>query len=684
MSDDPPPFAEADRLLLQPTTCLGASLPGLWLARDEPIPTADLPVRVATALARLGAARWGDVLDQTPADLLETCGFGEGSLRPFLAVAAGVATTAAARGPLPIRLPTPTAFLPSVPARPPAGPPLARRLVQWAAAEAGAGTVADLLAALAAGRPPADIAAVLAARLDDFLPGAGRAAPLGVLADDLYGVLAPRSQVIFGGRIALDRPRTLDDLGVEFGITRERVRQIEGKAEGRVRAAVDTPRFAPVAWRAHALATHLGTAAPDGSDHLAATVGHVTRDVPEADRGRARDLLLWLAGPYTRDAGWLRSADPPGSDLADAHTDPDGRVDVARVRDGLAAAGLRPPVHPAWLDGVGRVRQVGGHWLRWTGTVTDKAVRLLAAWGEPATPDVLVAAIGGGHDVKATRARLYEDDRVVRAGVSRVGLRAWRLAEYSTTADEIGRELDGRGGAALLDEVVAAVTARFDLREASVRLSATTPLFVLDGPTLRRRTPADPPPVVPLVTAAAGCYLLGPDVLAWRVEVTADILRGSGRQLPAAVAGWLGLAPGGRRTLTTAGGPVGMSWPAASVTGPSAGSLRAVAERAGAGVGDHLLLTVRRDADTLDAARLDPAAVAAATGLRRLALLTGVTDGDGDAAFLQPLGRAVGGDGTPAGVRDALTRRGEAALAALVPADADPSAAVPAVVRTLF
>jgi hypothetical protein len=170
-------------------------------------------------------------------------------------------------------------------------------------------------------------------------------------------------------------------------------------------------------------------------------------------------------------------------------------------------------------------------------------------------------------------------DRFMRLDMTRVGLRSWGLEEYSTIAEEIDEELVRRGGTTDLGDLVNTLVARFNLRELSIRVFVNLPMFVLEGNTIRRRTSADPHDTVPPVIDTADGYLLGPDALAWRVEVTSDTLRGSGRQMPAAIAAWLGVMPGRRRSLSAAGGTVSVTWPEASATGPRLGSIRFLVEK---------------------------------------------------------------------------------------------------------
>jgi hypothetical protein len=314
--------------------------------------------------------------------------------------------------------------------------------------------------------------------------------------------------------------------------------------------------------------------------------------------------------------------------------------------------------------------------------VTDKAARLLGVWNRPATTEELVSAIGEGHDLRATRSRLFEDQRFMRVDMTRVGLRAWGLEEYSTIAEEIDQEIERRGGTADFNELVSTLISRFGLKEGSIRFFANAPMFVIANGIIRRRTASDPQDPVRPVTSTTGCYLLAPEVLGWRIEVSVDSLRGSGRQMPASIAAWLGVQPGGRRVLTAGGGTVTITWPETSATGSALGSIRALVEHVGARVGDQALLVFRRTEGTLGLTRIDQRMVDAAEGTRRLSLLTGVPLTDGDDVFLHVLGQALGTRGSRAAVAAALRERGEAALAALVPPE-DESPALDAAIDAL-
>jgi RNA polymerase sigma-32 factor len=58
------------------------------------------------------------------------------------------------------------------------------------------------------------------------------------LLREAMDVLTPRERTVIEQRRLIDEPRTLEDIGVDFGISRERVRQIENKAFAKLQSAV--------------------------------------------------------------------------------------------------------------------------------------------------------------------------------------------------------------------------------------------------------------------------------------------------------------------------------------------------------------------------------------------------------------------------------------------------------------
>ncbi len=61
--------------------------------------------------------------------------------------------------------------------------------------------------------------------------------------DEVYEELSPRERYLLDHRLLSDQPATLEAVGQHFGVTRERVRQIEDRLKGRLRGVL-SPAFA--------------------------------------------------------------------------------------------------------------------------------------------------------------------------------------------------------------------------------------------------------------------------------------------------------------------------------------------------------------------------------------------------------------------------------------------------------
>ena len=58
--------------------------------------------------------------------------------------------------------------------------------------------------------------------------------------EDALATLTARERHIIEARFLAERPKTLDELGPTFGVSRERIRQIEGRALQKLRVAMST------------------------------------------------------------------------------------------------------------------------------------------------------------------------------------------------------------------------------------------------------------------------------------------------------------------------------------------------------------------------------------------------------------------------------------------------------------
>lgn len=561
--------------------------------------------------------------------------------------------------------------LPHVPARP-NGLDL---VAAWALGEHGAATIGELL-------PLADVPkpAAVERAWQMFL-----AQPLAVLGErhagqfsvtehlrEVLASLDEREMLILQRRIVvLGRPATLDELGGRIGVTRERVRQVEHRVTEALHGLLD----GPVGRRAASVASRLGTAVPLDSPEIDNVVSWATRDIVVLDASLAGGILLYLSGPYGEDDGWLvRTPDrqilaATGPLLLSAVDDDDILHDeqIARI---LTEASIREPFHQEWIDHLGTFRRTTRGLLRWDGSTLDKLHRLLRLRGIPSTTEELLADLGENLNPRGVRQRLMDDPRFVRVNLrGEFALPDWGYDEYTGIADEIAEELARRGGTATVSELVARLVERFGVAENSVRMYVQTPRFVVDGGTVRLRRPDEPYEVAASIAEARGCFQLSPDSLAWLLNVDADVLRGSGRAIPVAIATFLGVDPGGERRLTprlsgsTAVTTVPVTWNPVSTAGPAIGSLRSLALHLKAESGSLVRLTFDRDKGTLSGTRIVPTDLGPIPPLARIATLTGLTVDGADPADVLAAALGVPKEA----VRRTLRSRGDGQIADWLP-----------------
>ena len=275
--------------------------------------------------------------------------------------------------------------------------------------------------------------------------------------------------------------------------------------------------------------------------------------------------------------------------------------------------------------------------------------------------------MGTDYNPASARHRLVQSEIVIRVTKHKFGLREWGLDEYTGVSDEIAQEIEACGGVTTLDHLIDVLPSRYEVAEASIRMCAATPRFVLNSRgELRLRRESDP-----RVRARGSldrtprCYRHeGGWVI--RLPVDTDLLRGSGRSCPGAFAAKLGVHAGGGRAFPFRETSITVSWHERSTSGPSFGSLREVTRQLGGEAGDWLF--IQESGHQLDAWITTKREVEKRSGVGRALLLAGfqsLTGGGGQEA----LARAVSlGEGASfRRIAAKLRDRSEGDLADLLP-----------------
>lgn len=495
---------------------------------------------------------------------------------------------------------------------------------------------------------------------------------INALVDELLGAFGPVQRLVLEQRILSLTGPTLEQLGGVIGVTRQRVSQIQLRVEKRLDDILTLPRFRPLVWRAAEVRNALGTMALADHPHTAAVLSFACRGATDARLAVAQPLILRLAGPFLEDDGWLvRSGAPDVSAGAlRERCDSNGLLRFVDAQSWLDERGVVHQFHEDWLKQLALFRRFGDVLALWGGSVVDKCVSLLALQGEPATAESLVATVGEGHNLNSVRQRFFEDPRVIRVNRSQWALAEWGLEEYSGIVEEIAQRIDQHGGQAKLRDLIADVSRTFGVREASVRLYATAPMFVTDNGWVRLRRPDEPFQVSGTLSEYEGVYHPSPSRVSIVLRVDKETLRGSGRAIAPAVGAALGVLPGLSKVFEGNGRRVRVTWPMSSAMGATLGSVRELAQDVECADGDRVRVDFDLELSTVAPTRIPATFETAGDQLHRLQLLTGI-----DVSGRNPkeaVAHAVGVSSDR--VLGVLRSRGDADVAELLPGpDVDPN-----------
>ena len=384
------------------------------------------------------------------------------------------------------------------------------------------------------------------------------------------GSMDARAQLILSRRLFANQPETLDELGQRFGVTRERVRQIESVARADLVGLLETDGMLDLV--SAAARELVGTVLPlaDLIEFMPA-LGRIV----EAAGLPAWRVLDRLDDAYEIEDGWCASPTIAAAqmvtqtklyELANQHG-------VVRIED-LDPLNPNQPQDTGrqslrdWLAYSGYVIH-GGYVFTRTQSVGDRAASILSATGAPMASQDILDRFDVERTLSSLKNALASDDRFERVDRDRWALAEWGLESYSGVRAKVREEVERGGGQVDLDTVVERITGQYSVTASSVVAYASAPPFETRDGVVRLASPgrgdaSKSPARTRRLYRRDGAWL-------YRVKVTRDHLRGSGSPAPIAIAGILGLQYGLTCQLTSALGPQSISWTAIQ---PAFGTIR--------------------------------------------------------------------------------------------------------------
>lgn len=446
-----------------------------------------------------------------------------------------------------------------------------------------------------------------------------------------------REIAIFKERLSTRPPRqTLQELADSFQVSRERIRQLESRLQRKFARFLTEEEANPVHWRAETVRRAIGVAIPSGW----------VESVLEAPPGchDYRSILLDIAGPYRCDKGWYINSksihDDPTPTILD-QADEVGRIDPVSSAEQLSSWGLQERFHTDWLTRDGVVRSFKGRLVRWGASVGDRMAFALDDLGRPSTIDELMRHIQEITTRNSVTNALGVDPRIIRVNQTHWALKSWGVPEYSGVAYSIKAILEKNGPVMTVDGLVWEMIDTYGIKESTTRAYCAAPLFVSDGESMQLRTAEHGPYQSDLssIRDSPGIFHLGPGRVSLLLRVDDDMLRGSGAILTHAAGAVLGVSPNANLQFSNQfGDTVKVTFPETSIVGPSLGSVRLIAERLGAKLGDYLTIILDISDVSLDVRLTDM--TQCQPGWETVGRLTGIRDLQG----LQDLAPAMGCD----------------------------------------
>lgn len=540
---------------------IGQIFPGL--PPDINLLATDLPVRAINALGRFGCATSGELMAVTLDDVLGWRQVGVGTVDAILQRLADASTSAA------------TPAVAQQHYEPPVDSSFAFdtvRMPDWMASLVDdLNTVAIWFGTIGLpGQPLASVplpaatpAEVVKARqridalcASDVLTDAELDLDVAGLFDDALGLLDSRAGQVLGSRLFADEPLTLDQLGQVHDVTRERIRQIEGKARGALLSFIEEGPLAAVAESARDL---IGTIRP--LDDLLELMPSLGATVERVDQPAWR-VLDRLDDAYEIEDGWcvvptMTAAENVTQTLLQERADKYG---VVRIDEFDLIQSSHPEkqaeLTAAWITHCGYIVD-GNFVLTRTSSVNDYAAAVLSMDGSPLSTQEIVDRFVFDRSPRSLGNALSGDDRLERVDRDRWALKEWGLDAYAGIRSVIREQVARSGGRVKLTDLVEYITSRYSVSGSSVAAYAgAAPFATKDG-------------MVQLATEDQGArkapertrrFFRRPDGWAYRVRISHDHLRGSGSVAPHAIATVLDLHAGETRQLDNPLGPQSVAW----------------------------------------------------------------------------------------------------------------------------
>ena len=453
-----------------------------------------------------------------------------------------------------------------------------KRITLWAAYETDSNTIGNILESYHYINLPKDLynefSSILNIKIDRHKVLEKNSSIIDSI-EKLFTEFKPIWRNILESRVLNLEPLTLSDIGFNLGVTRERVRQIQVKANDLLDILLNDSDYFLLKWRAHSLKEKLRRFAFVENSRTQKILSNIVRDIPKEKKKAASSLLLYIAGPYKLLNGWLILSDYQLPKLKDFSTlfDEFGIIPYEKLKKELFYSGIQNDYFLDWLKHF-NLKHLDSSILITHQSVVDNCISLLSFYNKPKTIDELIKVLGKDAIRGTIQNGFSQDQRVIKINKNQWALKEWGFEEYFGIVDAIVNSINNHSGYVPINKLIEELKLQFNTPEHSVRTFVNAPELLYENGIVKRRVNIETFHIDKYIEKCSGVFYDRISKLYMQIIVDRDLLRGSGRSIPQAVAYTLGVTPGLNTFFSNQENKVTVGWSIKSATGPFLGSIK--------------------------------------------------------------------------------------------------------------
>jgi len=375
---------------------------------------------------------------------------------------------------------------------------------------------------------------------------------------------------VFEKRILSFKPLTLEELGLDLSITRERVRQIENKCKTNINKWKDNHKNRRILWILNFLDQRL-----ESANYIKHQTLYSIINVNDLIHDDDKLILVYLLGPFRQKGDWIIRE---GYILP---TDKNIIIDLDLVNHpkkymeielDLKSKGVHTKDITNWFEQFPYI-EISGSVIFQSLGLKEKILSVFRVLEHKLKLAELMSILGAENRRSTITNLLSSDKSFIKVAKNEYGLLEWDLDEYNGILELMLDYLDQFGSPGNIKQMKNYLSENFSTNENSIALYLGAPLFTHNGKTYQLRTDMSTFNNNSELKRTKGTFLVDENTLSMVLANGKDVERGSGISLPTYMAKFLDLQPGQEIELKGRQSNIKCSWSIRATSGPQLSSL---------------------------------------------------------------------------------------------------------------